>query len=415
MMIIVLIVLIAGFSLIGAFWWSRGQQQAKGLPQAIAEQLVTPLQQMTQTLQHNQQTQFAESRQQLAAQLATNQLNSLQMLQDGLQKGRLETAEHMRQALQHSTQEMNARLEKLTQVTENKLKEISGQVDKRLNEGFDKTHQTFADIVKRLALIDEAQKRITELSGNVLSLKDLLSDKRSRGAFGEMQLEALVRNVLPQAHFALQHTLSNGKRADCVLFLPKPTGHLVIDAKFPLESYQKLADTSLGELERRAAEQQFRRDIKKHIQDIAEKYIIAEETADSAMMFIPAEAIFAEIHAHYPDLVESSYHAKVWLTSPTTMMAVLTTVRAVLKDDATRQQVHLIQEHLQALGADFKRFQQRMDGLQRHIAQANQDVQEVNTSARKISSRFHKIEQVELDQPADNLLLPLTIDEDPDA
>lgn len=298
------------------------------------------------------------------------QMDVLKIIQDSLQTGRQEIQQH--------------------------LKEISGQVEKRLSDGFEKTTQTFTDIVKRLALIDEAQKKMTELSGNVISLKTLLSDKRSRGAFGEVQLNSLIRNVLPEQHFSFQHTFSNGKRADCVLFLPESTGNIAIDAKFPLENFQKSMDTELSESERKTAEQQFKQDIKFHIQTIAEKYIIPGETCEGAIMFIPAEAIFAEIHAHYPELVELSHQAKVWLVSPTTMMAILTTARAVLKDDATRKQIHIIQEHLQVLGKDFGRFQTRMDGLQKHIEQAHQDVTDVNKSARKITSRFGKIEKVEL-------------------
>jgi len=334
--------------------------------------------------------------------LSDHQLKSLQAVQDGLHKGRVETSEQVKAALFESARSLNERIEKLTETTDVKLKEISGQVDKRLAEGFEKTTVTFADVVKRLALIDQAQQKISELSGNVVSLKDLLADKRSRGAFGEIQLASLIRNVLPESSFGLQVTLNNGNRADCMLYLPEPTGNVVIDSKFPLENFQRLVNTQLGEADRKTAEQQFRQDIKKHIKDISEKYIIPGETSDGAIMFIPAEAIFAEIHAHYPDLVEASYKAKVWLASPTTMMAILTTVRAVLKDDATKKQVHIIQRHLQGLGKDFERWQKRMDDLQRHIEQANKDVQDVNISAKKISGHFDKIEKVEF-APAQKL------------
>jgi DNA recombination protein RmuC len=276
------------------------------------------------------------------------------------------------------------------------MHEISGKVEERLSEGFKKTTETFTDVVKRLALIDEAQKKITELSSNVVSLQEILSDKRSRGAFGEVQLSALIRNVMPETAFAFQHTLLTGNRADCMLFLPEPTGNVVIDSKFPLENFQQMVDFKISEIERKIYEQKFKQDIKKHINDIASKYIIPGETTDGAMMFIPAEAIFAEIHAHYPDLVEEAQRMKVWLVSPTTMMAVLTTARAVLKDAATRQHVHVIQEHLRALGEDFIRFQDRMDKLAVHIRQAQDDVEQVNTSAKKISSRFNKIEKVDL-------------------
>lgn len=287
--------------------------------------------------------------------------------------------------------------EKIQETLHKRLNEISGRVEQRLNKGFEKTTETFADVVKRLALIDAAQKRITELSTNVVSLQEVLSDKRSRGAFGEVQMAALVRNMMSENSFALQYSLSNGTRVDCMLFLPEPTGNLAIDSKFSLESYQKMMDNDLAESDRVAAERQFRQDIKKHIKDISEKYIIPGETADGAIMFIPAEAVFAEIHAHQPELVEESHRSRVWMVSPSTLMAVLTTVRAVLKDAATRKQVHLIQEHLVGLSKDFDRFGKRMEKLSLHIQQANKDVDEVNTSARKISSRFEKIEKVELD------------------
>lgn len=325
-----------------------------------------------------------------------HQLKNLKLIIESLQNGMTEIRTQILAILQNNTEDLGKRVDKLTLETNNQLKEISSQVDKRLTEGFEKTTATFADVVKRLALIDEAQKKITELSTNVISLKEILSDKRSRGAFGEVQLEALIRNVMPVEHFALQHTLSNGRRVDCILFLPEPTGNVVIDAKFPLESYQRFTNFNASQEERISAEQQFRLDIKKHIQDIAEKYIIPQETSEGALMFIPAEAIFAEIHAHYPELVELSHRSKVWMVSPTTMMAILTTARAVLKDEATRKQIHIIQEHLTALGKDFERFQERMDNLAKHINQAHSDIEDVHRSSRKITSRFTQIEKVEV-------------------
>jgi DNA recombination protein RmuC len=284
----------------------------------------------------------------------------------------------------------------LHELLQKRLNDISGQVEQRLNKGFEKTTETFTDVVKRLALIDEAQKRITELSSNVVSLQEVLTDKRSRGAFGEVQMAGLIRNVMPEGSYALQHTLSNSTRVDCMMFLPDPTGHIAIDSKFPLNSYQKMMDDEATDSDRLNAEKQFRLDIKKHIKDISEKYIISDETADGAIMFIPAEAVFAEIHAHQPQLVDEAQRARVWMVSPTTLMAVLTTARAVLKDSATRKQVHVIQEHLVNLAKDFDRFRKRMDNLSKHIQQANKDVEEVNISATKISGRFERIEKVDL-------------------
>jgi len=292
----------------------------------------------------------------------------------------------------------------LHEILQKRLGEISGQVERRLDKGFEKTTETFTDVVKRLALIDEAQKRITELSSNVVSLQEVLTDKRSRGAFGEVQMAGLISNVMPEGSYALQHTLRNGTRVDCMMFLPEPTGHIAIDSKFPLDSFQKMMDNDASDVIRTVAEKQFRLDIKKHIKDIADKYIIENETADGAIMFIPAEAVFAEIHAHQPELVAEAQRARVWMVSPTTLMAVLTTARAVLKDSATRKQVHVIQEHLVNLAKDFDRFRKRMDNLSKHIQQANKDVADVHISATKISSRFEKIEKVELKEEDVELL-----------
>ena len=340
-------------------------------------------QQLTEQL-HNQRQHLQQLQQ-------DNLLQVLQKITETQQSARFELSKN----LQQQAQLLAEQVKQLTQSIDLRLKDIAGQVERRLSEGFEKTNQTFTDIVKRLALIDDAQKKITELSTNVVSLQEVLADKRSRGAFGEVQLTALIRNVLPEAHFSLQHTLSNGRIADCMLFLPKPSGDIAIDAKFPLESYKKMTDLQLSTEERKQAQRQFKLDIKKHINDIADKYIIANETADGAILFLPAEAIFAELHAYHADIVEEAYRRRVWLTSPTTLMAVLTTARSVLKDDATRRQVHLIQEHLIKLAEDFDRFRGRFDNLAKHIDQAAVDVKQIHTSANKISSRFSQIEKVE--------------------
>lgn len=335
------------------------------------------------------------------AEQGENRIQKLEEIFRGLEKDLREDVESVRvkveESLEKNSRQLGERVKELIDTNERRLGEISGKVEERLDQGFEKTTAVFADVLKRLALIDKAQENIAKLSSNVVSLQEVLSDKRSRGAFGEVQLNALITNMMPENSFSLQHTFDNGVRADCVLFLPEPTGMLCIDSKFPLESYQRMTDSERGDADRKSAEQQFRQDIKKHIKDIASKYIIPGETSDGAVMFIPAEAVFAEIHGHYPDLVDESHRARVWLASPTTMMAVLTTSRAVLKDAATRKQVHLIQEHLVALSMDFQRFQVRMDKLATHIGQANKDVGEVQVSAKKITSRFTKIEKVELE------------------
>lgn len=366
------------------------------LQQTIIEKMGRSHLEQTQQLA-NLKEQLQQSFSQHRSRFDERQMETLKILQDTLQKGVQENRHQVKEALSDYAKELGTRINQLTLVTETKLKEINQQVEKRLTEGFEKTNETFGDVIKRLALIDAAQRKISELSSSVMSLQDILNDKRSRGTFGEVQLSALIRNMIPEQHFSFQYQLSNHRRPDCVIFLPEPTGNIAIDAKFPLENFRVMTDTSLSESEKMQAERQFKIDIKKHIQDIAEKYIIPGETSDGAVMFIPAEAVFAEIHAHHVDLVEIAQRANIWLVSPTTMMAVLTTVRAVLKDAATRKQVHEIQNHLRMLSNDFTRFQARMDSLAKRIAQAHTEVDQVHTSSRKISQRFIQIDKAELD------------------
>lgn len=302
----------------------------------------------------------------------------------------------LRETLSHHSQELSKSVENLTKAAEAKLQQVNTIVEQRLNEGFAKTTETFADIAKRLILIDDAQRKLTDLSNNVLSLQEILADKRSRGAFGEVQLSNLIQNLLPAANFALQYTLSTGMRCDCILFLPAPTGNVVVDSKFPLENFQRYNSLEVGDTDKKKFIQAFTQDVKKHINDIAIKYIIPGETANGAIMFIPAEAIFAEIHSRFPDLVAFAQQKQVWLASPTTMMAILTTASAVLKDSATREHVHFIQEHLRSLAKDFGLFNERMEKLSRHLEMANTDAREIHTSASKITKRFTAIEKVEI-------------------
>lgn len=289
--------------------------------------------------------------------------------------------------------------DQLRGTVEARLDQISGRVAERLDEGFRKTNETFTSVMTRLATIDEAQKKIDSLTTNMVSLQELLGDKRSRGAFGEVQLEALVRNILPPSAYEMQHTLSNGGRADCVLKLPPPTGMVAVDSKFPLENFHRMFDRHVDETSRALAQKQFKADVKKHVDDIAGKYILPPETCDGAVMFVPAEAVFAEIHAYHADIVDYAMQKQVWIVSPTTLMAVLNTARAVLKDIETREQVHIIKNELSRLGKDFARFDERMKKLADHIRQANQDVEEVHVSSRKISQRFARIEAVDLEPP----------------
>jgi len=376
----------------------RIESLEQGLGQFKSEQ-----QEATAQLRERLVASFSELREDLRGILAEQgvraekrQGEAIKQLSESTQTGMTNIQKQVGEHLARYSDELGRRMEGLTKKTDGRLQEISTQVEKRLSEGFEKTTATFADVVTRLALIDEAQKKITELSSNVVSLQEVLADKRSRGAFGEVQLHALIRNVLPEDGYQIQHKLPNNTIADCILFLPEPTGNVVIDSKFPLESYKRMTDVQVAEAERKAAERQFKQDIQRHIKAISEKYIIPGVTSDGAVMFIPAEAVFAEIQAHHSDLVDKAHAARVWMVSPTTLWATLNTARAVLKDAATREQVHIIQEHLGLLAKDFERFQRRMQNLSQHIKQAHDDVEKVHTSARKISSRFEKIERVEL-------------------
>ncbi|MEO6025110.1 MAG: DNA recombination protein RmuC [Burkholderiales bacterium] len=387
-----------------------GQSEASDRLRGTLNLELSASREATHALQLSQGQGLAANREELVRQLA--QLSGmLQQKQDLLRTDLLgqtlqKLAEQARAdqelfqtTLTNVTQQLTARLEGLTGKVDERLEQISGKVHERLEEGFKKTNETFANVMARLATIDEAQKKIDGLTTNVVSLQELLGDKRSRGAFGEVQLEALVANIMPSQSYKLQHTLSNGSRVDCALFLPDPTGTVSVDAKFPLENYHRMFSTDMSAADRNQVERQFKADIKGHVDAISSKYIIANETSDGAVMFIPAEAVFAEIHAYHSDVVDYAMQRRVWIVSPTTLMAVLNTARAVMKDVETRKQIHIIKDELGKLGKDFSRFDERMKKLADHIRQANQDATEIHVSSRKISDRFAQIERVELDAP----------------
>ncbi|UTC24907.1 DNA recombination protein RmuC [Candidatus Comchoanobacter bicostacola] len=306
-----------------------------------------------------------------------------------------EVLQNLLQTLKHQHDTSATNIKNLTESVHNRLNEISNRVDTKLQKNFDKNTDVIQDVIKRLTLIDKAQENITALSEQVVDLQKILTDKSSRGAYGEVQLEQLVGNIIPPQHYKMQATLSNGKRVDCLLQLPKPSGNMAIDAKFPLENFQKLCASSNAQ-DQKSISTLFKNDIKKHIDDISNKYIIAGDTAAGAIMFIPAEAVFAHIHAHLPEIVQYAQKQHVWLCSPTTLMAVLNTALGVIKDHATKSQVGIIKKHLVALSEDFSRFDKRMHQLARHIDQAHNDVGLIQTSSKKISQRFKTIEGCEL-------------------
>lgn len=278
---------------------------------------------------------------------------------------------------------------------------INKKVEFRLNEGFEKTNKTFENIVVRLTKIDEAQKNIKKLSEDVVSLQEVLTDKKTRGTFGEVQLNNILESIFGVNNtriYETQYQLSNKKMVDAILHVPDPMGDLAIDSKFPLENYQRMVDKDLTEAERNTAKKQFKADLKKHINDIADKYIIPTVTAEQAVMFIPAEAIFAEINAYHQDIIEYSQKKHVWIASPTTIMSLLTTVQVIIQQVERNDNMRIIQDELVKLGEEFKRYKVRWDKLSRNIKTVSKTVDEIETTSTKIGKRFDAISAVELDQ-----------------
>ncbi len=284
----------------------------------------------------------------------------------------------------------------LMQLLQERLDNVSKRMHDGLKESSETTAKSLGRIGKHLEVIDQAQKNISELTGQVIGLQDILDNKQARGAFGEVQLENLVQSILPPSAYDFQHVLSNNKRVDCLIRLPNPPGPICIDSKFPLESYHQLRAAS-DETAQKRAERDFRVAMGKHVTDIKERYILAGETAESALLFLPAEAVYAELYANFPDVVEQSYRARVWIVSPTTLMATLNTVRAVLKDVRMREQAGVIQTEVQKLLVDVVRLDKRVENLSRHMGQAEGDLKAITTSAGKVVNRAERIEELQLD------------------
>lgn len=324
------------------------------------------------------------------------------VLADSLFRGQAELAGRMSQLSETSSQQQNKLSEAINEqklsvlkIMDEKLLAVTKSVGEGLQQSTAKTTETIQDLRERLVKIDVAQQKISHLSEQVVSLQEVLSNKQARGAFGEIQLNDLVKSILPPSAYEFQSVLSNQKRADCVLKLPNPPGTIVIDSKFPLESYQSLRNASTDR-EKIEAERFFKTSVLKHIKDIAEKYIIPGETAESALMFLPAESIYAELYTNFTDVVEISYRSKVWIVSPTTLMATLNTVRAVLKDATMREQAGVIQKEVGILVEDISRLDERIENLSKHFELASKDIGEIKISSGKIARRIDKIEELEL-------------------
>lgn len=289
----------------------------------------------------------------------------------------------------------------LDEKVERKLSEINNRVTERLDQNLEKTNKTFANVLERLSKIDEAQKKIDGLGEDIISLQSILTDKKSRGIFGEVNLQFILENAFGGAStgiYDLQHKMSNGFIADAILYAPAPLGTIAIDSKFPLENYEKMTNKNLSKEERTIAEKQFKIDFKKHIDAIASKYIIPGETSNEAILFLPAEAIFAEVNAYHSDILNYAYSKKVWITSPTTLMSTLTVIEMILKNMERDKYAKIIHDELNKLSVEFARYRERWDKLARNINTVSKSVEELNTTSDKITKRFDSINKVEVDK-----------------
>ena len=294
---------------------------------------------------------------------------------------------------------MNDDFERLNIKMENKLNMINDRVNERLDESFNKTNKTFTSVLERLTKIDEAQKKIDNLSTDIVSLQSILTDKQSRGIFGEINLKHILVSIFGEKNdnvYRLQYTFGNNTIADAVIFAPEPLGTVAIDSKFPLENYQIMVDRNKSQVERTTAEKQFKIDVKKHIDAISDKYIIPGVTSNQAIMFLPAEAIFSEINAYHSDLVEYAYKRHVWITSPTTLISTFTVIQVLLKNIERDKYTSIIHDELNKLGIEFSRYKERWDKLSRSIETVNKDVESIHVTTDKISKRFESISSVDI-------------------
>jgi len=317
----------------------------------------------------------------------------VQMLSDGQQQ--------LSGGLMHVSEAQAAAQGNMLQLMEKRLGAVTESMNVNLQGSAQRTAKSLGELQQRLATIDKAQSNIEKLSGDVLSLQDILSNKQTRGAFGEIQLTDIVSKALPKDSYSLQHTLSNGKRVDCLIHLPNPPGSISVDSKFPLEAYEALRSAET-QYELNEAAKMLRTSVKKHISDISDKYIIEGETADSALMFLPSEAVYAELHANFPALVREGFEKRVWIVSPTTCMATLNTMRAILKDARMREQATAIRKELSMLYGDVDRLTSRVGNLDKHFTMAAKDIDEIKISAEKAGKRAHRLDNFDFEELADD-------------
>lgn len=338
---------------------------------------------------------IADSEQKQLREILTNKLETVERLEKNTNK----MTEAFMNFSGETSKALNDNFSSLNEKVGSNLEKINMRVEERLNEGFEKTNKTFVNILERLSKIDEAQKKIDSLSTNIVSLQDVLTDKKSRGTFGEVQLNHILSSVFGENNekiYELQKKLKNGMIADAVLYIPEPVGMLCVDSKFPLENYQRMIDKSIPDSERKVYERDFKTNVKKHINDISSKYIINGVTSEQAIMFLPAEAIFAEINAYHQDLIDYAGSKKVWIASPTTLMSVLSTVQVVIRNMEREKYASIIHDELNKLGREFKLYKERWDSLAKDIKKVSDDVDKIHITSNKIEKKFDRISKVEI-------------------
>jgi DNA recombination protein RmuC len=329
------------------------------------------------------------------AALMASQMGGLGLRVQSLSDGQQQLAG----GLTHVSEAQAAQQAQMLRLMEQRLAAVSEAMSVNLSSSARNTAQSLGELQQRLRTIDKAQENITKLSGDVLSLQDILSNKQTRGAFGEIQLTDIVSKALPKDSYTLQATLGNGKRADCLIHLPNPPGPIVIDAKFPLEAYERLRAAKTDH-EMADAARQFRVSVRAHIKAISEKYIVEGETADGALMFLPSEAVYAELHSNFPEVVRDGFDARVWIVSPTTCMATLNTMRAILKDARMREQAGAIRTTLKQLHRDVELVVERVGKLNTHFGQARADLDDINTAAERAGKRAARLDNFDFEEIA---------------
>lgn len=333
----------------------------------------------------------------LKKEVSDNMISNLEKTQNAATGNIKDISEMISKDLEINNKKIDSNISELKKEVQEKLISISDRVNDKLSDSFGKSNDIFNKIINKINMIEEAQNKMEDLSKNVTSLQNILSDKQSRGAWGEVQLEQIINNIFPKNNYITQHKLSNGNKVDFYLKIPDPSFDIAIDSKFPFENYKKMVSEENKILKEKATKL-FKSDVKKHIDDIANKYIVIGETADYAIMFLPAEAVFAEIHAYHYDIVEYSQKKRVLIVSPTTITAILTTAYSVIKDDSMKRQLTVLKSNLDLLYKDFDRLENRMAQLKTSVQKVNIDVEGIEISSKKIVNKFDKIKTLEIEE-----------------